>query len=169
MVIHNYIIDIKYSIIDIQNYIMPLWVNMLEDPLISFQCVNIATHNAIILHVHDPIMNGIPNCSMDIHMQLWMWYPYMQWWISILFKNYVRMSLNELRISIIGLQISIFESLIELGIPMIGLWMCILDYRFPWLKGYNYCYSYDVRETITNIHYNTGTVRDIHIANKIHP
>ena len=27
------------------------------------------THNAIILNVHDPIMNGIPNYSMDIHMQ----------------------------------------------------------------------------------------------------
>ena len=37
-----------------------------------------ATHNAIILNDHDPIMNGIPNYIMDFHTQLWMWYPYMQ-------------------------------------------------------------------------------------------
>ena len=42
------------------------------DPLISFQCAIMATHDAIILNVHYPIMNGIPNYSKDIHMQLWM-------------------------------------------------------------------------------------------------
>ena len=102
---------------------------MVEDPLISFQRAIMATHNAIISNDHDPIVNGIPIYSMNIHMQSWMGYPYMQLWISILFKNYVRMSLNELRISIIELQISIFESIIELRI--IGLWICTLNYGYP--------------------------------------
>ena len=45
---------------------------MVEDPLSSSQCANMAIHDGIILNVHDPIMNGIPNYSNDIHMQLWM-------------------------------------------------------------------------------------------------
>ena len=32
---------------------------MVDDLLISFQCAIMATHNAIILNVHDPIMNDI--------------------------------------------------------------------------------------------------------------
>ena len=42
----------------------------------GFQCAIMVTHNAIILNVYDPIMNGIHNHIMDIHMQLWIWYPH---------------------------------------------------------------------------------------------
>ena len=93
------------SIIVSQITKIALWVDIVEDPLISFQCAIMVTHNTNILNVHDPIMNDIHNYSMDIHMQLWMWYPYTQLLISMLFKNQVRMSLNELRISTIELQI----------------------------------------------------------------
>ena len=34
------------------------------------------THNATILNVYDPIMKGIHNYSMGIHMKTWIWYPY---------------------------------------------------------------------------------------------
>ena len=40
-----------------------------------------STHNEIILIVHDPIMNGIHELSMDIHVQLSIS-------IGILFKIY---------------------------------------------------------------------------------
>ena len=49
---------------------------MVEDPLIRVQCAIMVTHSAIILDVYDPIMNGIQNCSVDVHMQLWIWYPH---------------------------------------------------------------------------------------------
>ena len=73
MVIHNYIMDIHDSFIDMQT---ASWVNMVENPLITVQCAIMLTHYAIILNVHDPIMNGVHNYSMDIHMQFWIWYPY---------------------------------------------------------------------------------------------
>ena len=39
---------------------------------VLFNCDHGINYDAIILNVHDPFMNGIPNYSMDIHMQLWM-------------------------------------------------------------------------------------------------
>ena len=42
---------------------------MVEDPLISFQCAIMATHNAIILNVHDPIIVWISICKK----MAWQW------------------------------------------------------------------------------------------------
>ena len=97
-VIHNCILDTHDSTIDMQT---ALWVNMVEDPLISVQCAIMVTYNAIILDVYDPIMNGIHNYSMDIHMQLWIGYPYAI--MDVYTFQELRLSLNELRVSIIEL------------------------------------------------------------------
>ena len=43
---------------------------MVEDQLTSVQYAIMVTHNAIILNVYEPIMNGIHNYIMDIHRQL---------------------------------------------------------------------------------------------------
>ena len=76
---------------------------MFEDPLISVECAIMVTHNANILNVYDPIRNGIHNYSIDIHMQLWIWYPYAI--MGIYTFQELRLSLNELWISIIEVQI----------------------------------------------------------------
>ena len=85
---------------------------MVEDPLINVQCAIMVTHNAIILDVYDPIMNDVHTYSMDIHVQLWIWYPYAI--MDIYTFQELQVSLNELRMCIIELQISIIESIIEL-------------------------------------------------------